>query len=67
MVWVIGGAQIYAKALWLAHALEVTKIEGDYDGDAFAPELGDEWQEVARERHVSASGVHFSFVRYQRP
>lgn len=67
VVWVIGGAQIYAQALPLAHAVEVTEIEGDYDGDAFAPELGDEWQVVARERHVSASGVHFSFVRYQRP
>lgn len=67
VVWVIGGAQIYAQALPLAHTVEVTEIEGDYDGDAFAPELGDEWQEVARERHVSASGVHFSFVRYQRP
>ena len=67
VVWVIGGAQIYAQALPLAHTVEVTEIEADYDGDAFAPELGHEWQEVARERHISASGVHFSFVRYQRP
>lgn len=65
-VWVIGGAQIYAQALPLADAIEVTEIEGDYEGDAFAPELGSEWVEVARERHCSASGINFSFVRYRR-
>jgi dihydrofolate reductase len=29
-----------------------------------APELGPGWREVARERHVSANGLAFSFVTY---
>ncbi len=65
-VWVIGGAQIYAQALPLAQRVEVTEIAQDFAGDAFAPELGPEWQETARETHTSASGMAFAFVRYER-
>jgi dihydrofolate reductase len=65
-VWVIGGAQIYAQALPLAQRVEVTEIAQDFDGDAFAPELGPEWVETTREAHTSAGGLPFSFVRYER-
>lgn len=64
--WVIGGAQIYAQALPLAREVVVTEIARDFDGDAFAPELGSEWREVAREEHVGASGLPFAFVTYRR-
>ncbi len=65
-VWVIGGAQIYAQALPLAQRVEVTEIAQDFDGDAFAPELGPEWVETTREAHTSTGGMAFAFVRYQR-
>ena len=65
-VWVIGGAQIYALAEPLAHRIEVTEIAHDFDGDAFAPVLGPQWQEAARQAHVSANGLHFSFVTYTK-
>jgi len=65
-VWVIGGAQIYAQALPLADELVVTEIDADFDGDAFAPALGPEWQEVARDGLTAASGLHLSFVTYRR-
>jgi dihydrofolate reductase len=63
-VWVIGGAQIYAETLPLAHSAVVTEIEAAFDGDAFAPPLGPSWQEVAREAHTSATGLSFNFVIY---
>ena len=62
--WVTGGAEIYRLALGRAHVAVVTEIEADYQGDTFAPALGAAWQEVARERHVSAGGIPFSFVTY---
>jgi len=65
-VWVIGGAQIYAEALPLADRVEVTEIDRDFDGDAHAPELGSEWVEAARSRHVSSNGLPFSFATYVR-
>ena len=64
--WVIGGAQIYAQALPLSHTVVVTEIARDFDGDAFAPTLGAEWRETAREEHVAASGLPFAFVTYTR-
>ncbi|NMM75173.1 dihydrofolate reductase [Acidovorax sp. SRB_14] len=65
-VWVMGGAQIYAQALPLADRVEVTEIAQDFEGDAHAPVLGPEWVQAAREDHVSAGGLPFSFVRYLR-
>ena len=62
--WIIGGADIYAQALSLASTAVVTEIEASYDGDAFAPQFGPEWQETQREHHVSATGLKFSFVTY---
>lgn len=64
--WVIGGAQIYAEALPLADCVEVTEIEQDFEGDAFAPALSAQWLETARIRHVSAKALPFSFVTYRR-
>ena len=65
-VWVIGGAQIYAQALPLAHSVVVTEIGANFEGDAFAPELGPEWREIARENLMSAQGLPLSFVTYQK-
>lgn len=65
-VWVMGGAQIYAQALPLAQRVEVTIIHQDFDGDAHAPTLGAEWTEATRSDHVSAKGLAYSFVTYQR-
>lgn len=64
--WVTGGAEIYRLALPLADTVVVTEIDADYEGDAFAPELGPDWREVARERHVAKAGVPYSFVTYRR-
>lgn len=62
--WVIGGAELYAQALALADAAVVTEIEADFEGDAFFPLFGPEWVETDRERHISSTGLSFSFVTY---
>ena len=65
-VWVIGGAQIYAQALPLANQLVITEIDAEFEGDSFAPEIGNDWQETARQPHMAANGLPYSFVHYQR-
>lgn len=65
-VWIIGGAQIYAQAEPLADRIEVTEIAQDFEGDAFAPPLGSEWIEAAREDHISSNGLKFSFITYDK-
>jgi dihydrofolate reductase len=63
--WIMGGAEIYRQAEPLASSAVVTEIDADFEGDAFAPELGPGWREVQRESHVAAHGLPFSFVTYQ--
>ena len=63
---VIGGAEIYAKALPLACAAVVTEIDAVFEGDAFAPVFDSNWQEVSRERHTAHNGMNFEFVRWIR-
>ena len=64
--WVIGGAEIYAQALPLATAAVVTELDAAFEGDAFAPHFGPEWVEASRHTQVSANGLSFSFVTYQK-
>ena len=64
--WVIGGAQIYAAAEPLASRIEVTQIAQDFEGDAFAPQLGTQWVVTAHENHVSSGGLGFSFISYNK-
>lgn len=65
-VWIIGGAQIYAQAEPLADRIEVTEIAQNFEGDAWAPSLGPQWTQAAREDHVSLNGLRFSFITYEK-
>ena len=65
-VWVIGGAELYAQALPLASSAAVTEIDQAFEGDAHAPEFDASWAETARLPQVSATGLSFSFVTYQK-
>ena len=60
-----GGANVYAQMLDRADRLELTLVEGDYDGDAFFPEyehlIGPVFEQTAEEQHDG-----FRFVTYVR-
>ena len=66
VVWLIGGAQLYAQALPLASQVVVTEIDADFEGDAFAPVLGPEWHETERSQHTSAQALAYSLVVLQK-
>jgi dihydrofolate reductase len=66
-VFVIGGAQVFALALPMADELLLTEIDAEIDGDTFFPTWDRaQFTESRRERHVSDSGVPYSFVTYTR-
>jgi len=57
-VCIIGGAQIYALFLPLAHRIELTEIAMAPDGDTVMPAFAEtDWQEVARERHPAQGNI----------
>ncbi|SEA10098.1 dihydrofolate reductase [Microbulbifer marinus] len=67
-VMVIGGAQIYRQALPLAERLYVTEVDAEVDGDAFFPELDDQWRESSRECYPASDRDEYSYclVQYDR-
>jgi dihydrofolate reductase len=67
LAFVIGGAELYAAALPIADALELTEIDAAFEGDTEFPAFErNAWREVRRERHRSTEGLRFDYVRYER-
>ena len=67
VIWLIGGAQLYAQGLSIASQIVVTEIDADYEGDAYAPSLSpSDWIETQRTPHVSAQGLAYHLVTLQK-
>lgn len=64
-IFIAGGATIYAQALELADTLELTLVEGDFEGDTFFPEyqslIDSQFELVGKEVHPG-----FRFETYKR-
>lgn len=65
-IWIIGGAQIYQQAQALCNAAEVTLIEQDFEGDAFAPVLDGQWLLQSEAKHQTQNGLNYRFLSYVR-
>jgi len=66
-VYLIGGAELYGQALAQADRLLLTEIDADFAGDAYFPDYDRKlWRETDRQAAVSADGLAFAFVTYQR-
>ena len=65
-VMVIGGAEIYERALPLASRIELTEIHKDFDGDARFVLDRTGWHETLREEHVTPDGLRYSYVTLTR-
>ncbi|RRD56157.1 dihydrofolate reductase [Comamonadaceae bacterium OH2545_COT-014] len=66
-VWIIGGAQIYAQALPLAHEIVLTDIDASFEGDAFAPTLPPAaWHARPGDWLTAANGLRYRFVTCTR-
>lgn len=68
-IFVIGGGQVYAKALEKADVIYATEVDAEFpEADVFFPDLDDSWQEVAR-AHQPADNKNtypFDYVEYRR-
>ena len=65
-VMVIGGAEIYERALPLASRIELTEVHQAFDGDAKFEFDRTSWTETAREDHVTPEGLRYSYVTLTR-
>lgn len=61
-VMVIGGAEIYAQAMPLAHRMYLTFINADYVGDTFFPAWNpDNWQTTETSTITTTAGLEVTF------
>ena len=65
-VMVIGGAEIYERALPLASRIELTEVHRAFDGDALFQLDRTGWIETFREKHVTPDGLSYSYVTLSR-
>ena len=51
-IFVIGGAEIYKQAMFLADTIYLTEVHHTFEGDTFFPEIDSVlWHETSREEH----------------
>lgn len=61
-VFIIGGEQIYTRAMSLADRLEITEVDLESEGDAWFPEIAAvDWEKTAK-----TEGAGFAFVTYRK-
>ncbi|MDQ2697495.1 MAG: dihydrofolate reductase [Actinomycetota bacterium] len=68
-IWLIGGGELFAEAIGRADVLEVTEVDIEVDGDAYAPPV-EGWSAVARDPadgwHTSRTGIPYRFRTCRR-
>jgi dihydrofolate reductase len=60
-LFIIGGSEIYNQFLQHADKIYLTLIDKDFEGDAYFPELDDNWKEVERET-LEKEDFKFHFI-----
>ncbi|MCL2277443.1 MAG: dihydrofolate reductase [Treponema sp.] len=58
-IFICGGESIYKQSLDFANKIDLTIVAGRYEGDAFFPEIGDNWK-----KKDTVSYENFSVVTY---
>lgn len=68
-VFIVGGAEIYKQSIPLTDRIYLTKVDQDFDGDSFFPELdAAEWKETERENFEpdDRNKLKYSFITLER-
>ena len=66
-IFVVGGAEIFARALPLADELELTEIDAEFPADTFFPAWNRaEFRQTSCEAHATPEGLAYRFASYRR-
>lgn len=63
--YIIGGSQIYKLGIQIADTLEITRVNKSFEGDAFFPEIGNDW-ELISEVYNKGYEIDFTYQTYKR-
>ncbi|HEX5555307.1 MAG TPA: dihydrofolate reductase [Chitinophagaceae bacterium] len=68
-IFILGGAEIYRQSMQLLNRIYLTRVYGDFEGDAFFPEMNlAEWEMLKEERHEpdEKNKYAYAFQLWQR-
>jgi dihydrofolate reductase len=66
-VFVLGGAEIFARALPLADELELTEIDAEFPADTFFPPWNrGEFRQTSCEAQATPEGLAYRYASYRR-
>ena len=68
-IFIIGGGEIYALALEISDVIELTRVHGSFEADAFFPEIDLSKWELVREEYHPVDPKHaypFTYLTYHR-
>lgn len=67
-IYIIGGESIYRQMLPYCEVAHVTKIEYEYDADAYFPNLdeNDEWEITADSEEQTYFDLEYHFIKYEK-
>jgi dihydrofolate reductase len=64
-IYIIGGGEIYSQALAFSDKIEITKVHGDFEADAFFPEIKTEDWELVQSDFNNKDERHLYDYTYQ--
>lgn len=64
-IYIIGGGEIYNQALAFSNKIEITKVHGDFEADAFFPEIKTEEWELVQSDFNNKDERHLYDYTYQ--
>ncbi|MCM1146146.1 MAG: dihydrofolate reductase [Clostridium sp.] len=67
-IYIIGGESVYSMMLPYCDVAHVTKIDHEYEADAYFPNLDemDEWEVTADSEEQTYFDIAYQFVKYER-
>ncbi|MDE6015206.1 MAG: dihydrofolate reductase [Acetatifactor sp.] len=67
-IYIIGGESVYRQLLPYCNVAHITKIDHDYEADAYFPDLDadEEWEITADSDEQTYFDIPYQFVKYER-
>lgn len=62
-IFIIGGAEIFKQTIHLINTIYLTRVEGEFDGDAFYPVINPgEWEMISEDKHLKDDKHAYSYA-----
>jgi len=68
-VFIIGGGEIYRQSMEIAERIELTRVDGSFEADAFFPEIDEKHWHIVNEQCINKDEKHaydFCFQTFER-